>query len=253
MQNASLVGWVLAPTRPFRAESRACEHAPYGLLNLPQPNLIRESEETIMKPFGVVCAWVMLWANIAAAAGPVVFHVSDPVGPGETALLFGDGLAGAAVEGHLLADEPVAGPTNAMIKFARKDWRRLEVLQSSDLSRRCSCRPTGRAGPICSTYTRGRTPPRLSSIVPSPGGGWAKRATWPRLAGQSACSARIWARSRPPGSAKKTNGPRSSRSKTTCPVPRGITVSSFCPPISHRAGTGFGSITGTAAGWVVPR
>ena len=42
-----------------------------------------------------------------ATAGPVVFRVSDPVNPGETALLFGDGIGPDAT--HTIADNEQPG------------------------------------------------------------------------------------------------------------------------------------------------
>ena len=46
-----------------------------------------------------------------ATAGPVVFRVSDPVNPGETALLFGDGIGpDATAEGWRARDGTVSDP-----------------------------------------------------------------------------------------------------------------------------------------------
>ena len=86
-----------------------------------------------MKPVAVVCAWVMFWANVAVAAGPVVFHVSDPVGPDETALLFGDGLAGVTAKGWVLKDEPIASPPDVPAEVSLRAGTPLAVLQTSDL------------------------------------------------------------------------------------------------------------------------
>ena len=75
-----------------------------------------------MKRAAGICACVLLWANVSAGAGPVVFHVSDPVGPDETALLFGDGLSGVSVQGCVLPDEPVASPAGRFPAVAKNAW-----------------------------------------------------------------------------------------------------------------------------------
>jgi hypothetical protein len=63
-------------------------------------------------------------AAVFAHARPVVFWVSDPINPGETALLFGDGIgAKVSAQGWRVAD---SGPQPAAEKLA--------VLQASDVS-----------------------------------------------------------------------------------------------------------------------
>jgi hypothetical protein len=58
------------------------------------------------------------------ASGPVVFRVSDPIQPGETALLFGDSIgAGVVAEGWRVPESGAAPPA-----------QRLQVLQASDIS-----------------------------------------------------------------------------------------------------------------------
>ena len=50
----------------------------------------------------------------AASARPVVFHVSDPVRPDETALLFGDGIGRAVqAEGWRVPDTAVTAPPDS--------------------------------------------------------------------------------------------------------------------------------------------
>lgn len=62
--------------------------------------------------------WILVFIACVGAANakPVVFFASDPIEPGQTALIFGDGLKGVKAEG--------AGTPGAM--------QALEVLQSSD-------------------------------------------------------------------------------------------------------------------------
>ena len=50
-------------------------------------------------------------APSAPQGGPTVFWTADPVGPGQTLLLFGDGLGGATVSGARLADDPPNFPS----------------------------------------------------------------------------------------------------------------------------------------------
>ena len=69
-------------------------------------------------------------------AAPVIFHVSDPVGPGETAVLFGGGLGDKVTAvGDQAPDYPVSGPSDMSAPTGRA-WpapQPLQVLQSSDL------------------------------------------------------------------------------------------------------------------------
>src|SRR5271165_4665474 len=71
--------------------------------------------------------WLKFAALVAfpvLEAGPVVFRVSDPIQPGETALLFGDSIgADITAEGWRV---PESGPAPAPL--------RLQILQSSDTS-----------------------------------------------------------------------------------------------------------------------
>jgi hypothetical protein len=60
----------------------------------------------------------------AFAAGPVVFRVSDPIQPGETALLFGDSIGADTVAEGWRVPESGSAPKA----------QRLEVLQASDIS-----------------------------------------------------------------------------------------------------------------------
>jgi hypothetical protein len=80
---------------------------------------------------------VILFATLtasAAAAGPVIFRAMDPVGPGETALLFGDAIgAGVTAEGWRLDDAAVSGPPAPGPALPAEKGRALEVLQASDV------------------------------------------------------------------------------------------------------------------------
>lgn len=60
-----------------------------------------------------------------ASAAPVVFQAPDPVAPGQTALLFGDGLKGIKAEGKRRPDAPETNPEGG--------FQALDVLQSSEL------------------------------------------------------------------------------------------------------------------------
>lgn len=81
----------------------------------------------------VVCCGALL-ALATAAAPPVVFQVSEPVGPGETALLFGDGI-GPAVQatGWRVPDATIVAPP-AKAVLTEAGAQPLAVLQASDLS-----------------------------------------------------------------------------------------------------------------------
>ena len=65
----------------------------------------------------------LLFLTVAAAARPIVFRVSDPIHPGETALLFGDGIGSkVSAEGWRVAEtgtQPAA--------------QKLSVLQASEV------------------------------------------------------------------------------------------------------------------------
>lgn len=50
-------------------------------------------------------------ASAARVDGPVVFWTADPVGPGQTLLLFGDGLGSATVRGARLSDDRPGFPS----------------------------------------------------------------------------------------------------------------------------------------------
>ena len=70
-----------------------------------------------------------------ATAGPVVFRVSDPVNPGETALLFGDGIGpDATAEGWRARDGNVSDPPTRPAEIASAGAQPVERLQSSDVS-----------------------------------------------------------------------------------------------------------------------
>lgn len=84
--------------------------------------------------------WVGVWVLMCVAGGaaaddrPVVFYASDPIRPGETALLFGGAIGQDVIaEGCRLPDDPAptapAGPTEANYP----SMQRLTVLQASDL------------------------------------------------------------------------------------------------------------------------
>ena len=89
-----------------------------------------------MKAFSGTLAVLMLWASQGVAA-PVVFWASDPVGPGETALLFGDGLgAKVTAEGWQAADGPVSGPPDRADGPGTSPAQPLEVLQASEVVRK---------------------------------------------------------------------------------------------------------------------
>ena len=78
------------------------------------------------------------------ASQPVVFWVSDPIEPGQTALLFGDGIgADVVAAGERVPDEPVAGPPQNA-PAGKVPGEKLEVLQASDL---CAKQPCGWAMP----------------------------------------------------------------------------------------------------------
>lgn len=77
----------------------------------------------------------LLLAPLAAlhASQPVVFWVSDPIEPGQTALLFGDGIgADVIAEGERVPDGPVSGPPETA-PAGKVDGEKLDVLQTSDL------------------------------------------------------------------------------------------------------------------------
>ena len=77
------------------------------------------------------------------ASQPVVFWVSDPIEPGQTALLFGDGIgADVVAAGERVPDEPVAGPPQNA-PAGRVAGEKLEVLQASDL---CESGSVGQVG-----------------------------------------------------------------------------------------------------------
>jgi hypothetical protein len=69
-----------------------------------------------------------------AAAAPVVVRALDPVGPGETALLFGDGIGpDATAEGLRLPDEQVSNLAARRPEMPSGPAQPLEVLQASDV------------------------------------------------------------------------------------------------------------------------
>ena len=69
------------------------------------------------------------------AAEPVVFRVSDPIEPGQTALLFGDGiLGGVQAYGLRLQDEKVRRPPSGIVDAPEIGDEELQVLDASDLS-----------------------------------------------------------------------------------------------------------------------
>jgi len=73
-------------------------------------------------------------STVPAAGPPKVFWVSDPIGPHETALLFGDDIGPkVATDGWLLPDAPVSPPPANPAAFTPDKGRPLEVLQASDL------------------------------------------------------------------------------------------------------------------------
>jgi hypothetical protein len=81
-----------------------------------------------MKGLAVFLAVASLCAGLRAGAVPVVFHVSDPVGPDETVIVHGDGLAGATgIEIARLSDSARA------VTLPRKPGR-VAVLQPSATS-----------------------------------------------------------------------------------------------------------------------
>lgn len=67
--------------------------------------------------------WILLLGNLQAA-GPVVFRVSDPIQPGETALLFGDSIGAEVQAVGWRVPETGAAPQP----------QKLRVLQASDVS-----------------------------------------------------------------------------------------------------------------------
>ncbi len=82
----------------------------------------------------IVFAALIVCSNVARGETPVVFWASDPIGPNETALLFGDGLGpNTSAEGWMLPDEPVSAPPATPATFALTHGQRLEVLQASPL------------------------------------------------------------------------------------------------------------------------
>ncbi len=82
--------------------------------------------------------WLFLGSLLLPSLGepePVIFRVSDPIGPGETVLLFGDGVGEAVkARGWRLVDEPIAGPAAAAAQLPAGDAVDLLVLQASELS-----------------------------------------------------------------------------------------------------------------------
>ena len=202
-----------------------------------------------MKRLGVVCAWVVLWANVVAAAGPIVFHVSDPVGPDETALLFGDGLAGVSVEGCVLHDEPVAGPPEQLHQPSQSAWRQLDVLQTSDL-----CAEGPPAGRLAA---RDLFHPREELVGRRPGRAQRYRALV--VVGRTGrrCRAggtiRVFGKNLGEKPAAWLLGERNTIRLTPLendlPSARDISAASRCPPISRQASTNYGSITGMAVRW----
>ena len=95
-----------------------------------------------------------LCCNMSLGSGPVVFRVSDPVGPDETALLFGEWMeTGVRAEGWVLPDEPVSGPFGEAAWFSSRGGERLDVLQASDLCVKVLV-PELAAGGICNPVAR---------------------------------------------------------------------------------------------------
>jgi len=88
--------------------------------------------------FWVGCVTAMqmcLWVCGIASAAPAIFWASDPIRPGETAMLIGDGFgANATVEISRLTDEQPAEPTAAKISSWPGLGIKVEVLQGSEQS-----------------------------------------------------------------------------------------------------------------------
>jgi hypothetical protein len=77
---------------------------------------------------------LLLYPSLAAAT-PVIFRVSDPLKPGQTALLFGDDVGEQVVaRGWRLDDETVPGPPAEAPALDRSQAVPLRVLQASELS-----------------------------------------------------------------------------------------------------------------------
>ena len=78
---------------------------------------------------------LLISVPFSAAAVPVVFRVSDPLEPGQTALLFGDSIGeDVRARGWRLQDEPIERPPHALGALAENAAETLQVLQASDLS-----------------------------------------------------------------------------------------------------------------------
>jgi hypothetical protein len=80
-----------------------------------------------------IAALLLVLAAPLKASQPVVFWVSDPLEPGQTALLFGDGIgADVVATGEKVPDGPVAGPPEN-VPAGKVNGEQLAVLQASDL------------------------------------------------------------------------------------------------------------------------
>lgn len=102
---------------------------------------------------------IVLASYSIAESAPIVFRVSDPIGPGETALLFGDGIgAGATAVGERVPDLPVTRPPDgAVAPITMSGATPLQVLASSEVSAKVvmpdgpvgmyAVRLTGKSGP----------------------------------------------------------------------------------------------------------
>jgi len=71
-------------------------------------------------------------SSFARATVPKIFHVSASVQPGETVLLYGDGLAEVSAKGWRIADAEVQDPSEKQSALPSTEGKSLRILQSSN-------------------------------------------------------------------------------------------------------------------------